>query len=184
MKYTYMGNAGYINGLIKELKKNNIPFEWLQPNEEMSAATITSDVEPKEMVKHLDESVVRQTRILPIPKKVFRNNVLEDMLLAQNCELAYIRLNENDTKIIDSKELYPNKFTPEFTKKWFEELQKNEEKEHSTNEDIIQILNSTLDSLANLISAKDEETADFLHDSIEADIKSVIRRLNYQSKNK
>lgn len=184
MEYIYTGLASKINEITDQFDKENITWNYPETNQEPGVVIIKCDIEPKEMLNYLDNAMQLPTRILPIPKKIVRANSVDDILLAHNCDIAYIRKDENDTKILDSEELYPNKFTNEYYKEKFEKDLEEMEKKHSSNEDIIHILETTLETLTDITTAKTKDDFLFFLDSSKDDIKSAIRRLKYQSETK
>ena len=182
MKYHYIGLVGSINGIIKQLEKKNIPWEYAEKSNEMLINAITCDITPEKMTEYLDNVLIRYSKILPIPIKVIRNNIVDDTITAHFCDLAYVRQNENDVNIIDSEKLHPGKFTDEFYENYFSK--KEEERiKNATDEDLVEGLNDALINLKELINAKNDEDKDFHYNMIKICIKSAITVLNNRRQN-
>ena len=110
MKRTYAGPASFMKPLLKQLDEKNIPWESAGDTGELGAIAITCDVQPVQMVDCLDEAMNAASRILPIPEKVITNQVVCDLLMAHGCHIAVLREDDSDTSVIDSEELYPDRF--------------------------------------------------------------------------
>ena len=91
MEYIYTGLASKINEITDQFDKENITWNYPETNQEPGVVIIKCDIEPKEMLNYLDNAMQLPTRILPIPKKIVRANSVDDILLAHNCDIAYIR---------------------------------------------------------------------------------------------
>ena len=182
MKYHYIGLTGSINGIIKQLEEENIPWEYAEKSNEMLINAITCDITPEKMTEYLDNVLIRYSKILPIPKKVIRNNIVDDTIIAHLCDLAYVRQNENDVNIIDSEKLHPGKFTNEFYENYFSKIEEERIK-NVTDEDLIEELNDALTNLKELINAKNDEDKDFHYNMIETCIKSTITALHNRIQN-
>ena len=182
MEYHYIGLTGSINGIIKQLEEENIPWEYAEKSNEMLINAITCDITPEKMTEYLDNVLIRYSKILPIPKKVISNNIVDDTIIAHLCDLAYVRQNENDVNIIDSEKLHPEKFTNEFYENYFSKIEEERIK-NVTDEDLIEELNDALTNLKELINAKNDEDKDFHHNMIETCIKSTITALNNRIQN-
>ena len=182
MKYQYLGLKGHINKVLDELNKENISWEYAERNNEFIINSFSCDIPPKDMSTYMDNALVRYSKLLPIPKKVFRTNTVDSTIIAHNCDFAYIRQNENDTEIVDSEKLHPGKFTTEFYKEWGEKLYQ-EHLKTATDTDLIYGLEGTLDNIKFLKTVKTKEQYNDIYNEIIRSIEEDIKILKLRNKN-
>ena len=70
------------------------------------------------MIIYIDQVILGPSKMLYVTNSSARKNEVDDLLYESNCDFAYITTENDESKILDSKELYPNKFTPEFYKNY------------------------------------------------------------------
>ena len=58
MEYHYIGLTGSINGIIKQLEEENIPWEYAEKSNEMLINAITCDITPEKMTEYLDNVLI------------------------------------------------------------------------------------------------------------------------------
>ena len=95
MKYTYTGLTAYLNPILKQFTKENIPWEYTETNDETFVQVVSCEIEPIKMLEYLTDDLKGNAKILPIPKQAIRMNVVDETLALHDCQLGYVRNNEN-----------------------------------------------------------------------------------------
>lgn len=152
MKYYY--SSTHTGDILEEFDKQGIPWEYMEQHKRGEYRVFSCNLEPEIMAFYMESAVHAPVRLVPIPIEVIRNRDIADTLQAHNCaNMAFIRRDENETKIIYSGDLYPGRFD----ERWYP--LKPGQKHHLHSNDIIRRLGFALKTLGRI---KAEETDDYI----------------------